>query len=54
LATLVEVSEAQSLLVQAEIDDALAHLSIWRGLAELAGAQGNLQPFIDLLGRTGP
>jgi outer membrane protein len=54
LATLVEVSEAQSLLVQAEIEDALARLTVWRGFAELAGAQGDLQPFLDLLGRTGP
>jgi outer membrane protein TolC len=54
LATLVEVSEAQSILVQAEIDDSLARLSVWRGLAELAGAQGDLQPFLDLLERTSP
>jgi outer membrane protein TolC len=54
LATLVEVSETQSLLVQAEIDDALARLSVWRGLAELAGAHGDLRPFLDLLGGSGP
>jgi outer membrane protein TolC len=54
LTTLVEVSEAQSLLVQAQIDDALARLSVWRGLAELAGTQGDLQPFLNLLGGTGP
>jgi outer membrane protein TolC len=54
LATLVEVSEAQNLLVQSQIDDSLARLNVWRGLAELAGAQGDLQPFLALLGRTGP
>jgi len=54
LATLVEVSDAQSLLVQAEIDDSLARLSVWRELAQLAGAQGDLQPFLDLLRTTGP
>lgn len=48
LATLVDVAEAQRLLVNAEIDDSLARLSIWRALERLAAAQGNLQPFLDL------
>jgi outer membrane protein len=46
--TLLDVAEAQRLLVQAEIDDALARLSIWRALADLAAAQGNLDPFLNL------
>lgn len=50
LATLVDVAEAQRLLVNAEIDDSLARLSIWRALERLAAAQGNLQPFLDLVG----
>jgi outer membrane protein len=49
LATIIEVSEAESLLVQAEIDDALARLNVWRGLEGVAAAQGNLQPFVELL-----
>jgi outer membrane protein len=49
LATEVEVSEAQSLLVEAEMDDAVARLNVWRTLAELAAAQGDLQPFLNLL-----
>lgn len=52
LATIVEVSEAQSLLVQAEIDDALARLAVWQNTASVAAAQGDLQPFLDLLHRT--
>ncbi|MGH7968438.1 MAG: TolC family protein, partial [Limisphaerales bacterium] len=48
LGTLVDVAEAQRLLLQAEIDDSLATLNIWRALARLAAAQGNLQPFLDL------
>jgi outer membrane protein TolC len=48
LATLVDVAEAQRLLVQAEIDDKLTRLSIWRSLAALASAQGNLDPFLNL------
>lgn len=46
--TIVDVAEAQSLLVQAEIDDSLARLSIWRALAELAADEGDLTPFLAL------
>jgi len=49
LATLVDVSEAQSLLVQAEIDDALARLAVWQNLASVAAAHGDLQPFLELV-----
>jgi outer membrane protein TolC len=49
LATLVEVADAEGLLAQAEIDDAIARLNVWRGLFGVAYAQGNLQPFLDLL-----
>jgi outer membrane protein len=48
--TIVDVAEAQGLLVQAEIDDSLARLSIWRALAELASDQGDLTPFLNLAG----
>jgi outer membrane protein len=48
VATLLDVAEAQRLLVQAEIDDVLARLSIWRALADLAASQGNLDPFLNL------
>lgn len=49
LATIVEIAEAQGLLVQAETDDALAHLAVWNDLALVNAAQGDLQPFIQLL-----
>lgn len=49
LATLVDVSDAQSLLVQAEIDDALARLAVWQNLASVFAAQGDLGPFMQLL-----
>jgi outer membrane protein TolC len=52
LATLVDVSDAQSLLVQSEIDDALARLAVWQNLASVAAAQGDLVPFLQLLGKT--
>ena len=46
LGTIDQVAEAQRLLTQAEIDDALAHLAAWRALAGLATAAGNIQPFV--------
>jgi outer membrane protein len=46
LGTIDAVAEAQRLLTQAEIDDALASLGIWRGLLEIATAAGDLQPFL--------
>jgi outer membrane protein len=49
LATLVEVSDAESLLVQAEIDDALARLAVWQNLASVAAARGDLGPFLVFL-----
>jgi outer membrane protein len=49
LATLVEVADAQSLLVQAETDDALARLAVWQNLAAVAASQGDLQPFLQFL-----
>lgn len=49
LANLVEVADAQGLLVQAETDDALARLAVWNDLASLTAAQGDLQPFLEFL-----
>jgi len=49
LATLVDVSDAQSFLVQAEIDDALARLAVWQNLAAVAASQGDLGPFLQFL-----
>jgi outer membrane protein len=46
LGNIDEVAEAQRLLTQAEIDDALARLGIWRGLLAVATATGDIQPFL--------
>jgi len=46
LGNIDEVAEAQRLLTQAEIDDGLARLSVWRGLLAVATAAGDLQPFL--------
>jgi outer membrane protein TolC len=46
LGAIDEVAEAQRLLTQSEIDDALARLSVWRALLGVAAAAGDLQPFL--------
>lgn len=49
LASIVEVADADGLLVQAETDDALARLAVWNDIALLAAAHGDLQSFLHLL-----
>ena len=49
LATITDVSDAQGLLVQAEIDDALARLVVWQNLASVAAVQGDLTHFVGIL-----
>jgi outer membrane protein TolC len=49
LASIVEVADAQSLLAQAEVQDQLAHVDVWRALLAQAVAQGTLAPFVSLL-----
>jgi outer membrane protein len=46
LGTIVEVADAQRLQTQAEIDDALARLSIWRALLSVAASSGDIEPFL--------
>ena len=46
LGTIDAIAEAQRLLTQAEIDNALGSLGIWRGLLGIAAAAGDLQPFL--------
>jgi outer membrane protein len=46
LGTIVEVVDSQRLLTQAEIDDALARLSVWRALLSVAASSGDLEPFL--------
>jgi outer membrane protein len=45
------VAEAQRLVTQAEIDDALARLGVWRGLLAVAAAAGDIRPFLAEVGR---
>ena len=51
LATVVEVAVAESQLTQAEGDDAIARLNVWRALADVAVARGDVAPFLKLLGK---
>jgi outer membrane protein TolC len=54
LATLVEVADAEGLLAQAEMDDAVARLNVWHSLFNVAYAQGDLQPFLNILRAPNP
>jgi outer membrane protein len=49
LATVIEVSAAESVLAQAEGDDAIARVNVWRGIAAVAEAEGDLRPFLQLV-----
>lgn len=49
LATADDVAQTQRLLVQAEIDDALARLDVWRALLFTAYTAGDLSPFLALV-----
>jgi outer membrane protein TolC len=51
LGNIVDVADAQRLLAQAEIDDALAKLGVWRGLLAVAIAAGDIQPFLNEVGQ---
>ena len=46
LATIVAVAEAQRILAQAEIDDSLARLAVWRVLLQLQPAEGDITSFL--------
>jgi outer membrane protein len=47
LANVTEVAEAARLLTQAEVDEALARLGVWRAVLAVAQAQGDLTPFLE-------
>jgi outer membrane protein len=49
LASIVEVADAQSLLAQAEVQDQLARIDVWRALLAQSVAQGTLTPFLSLV-----
>jgi outer membrane protein TolC len=52
LTNLVEVAQAEGLLAQAERDDAVARISVWQALFNVAVAQGNVESFLAILHST--
>jgi outer membrane protein TolC len=46
-----DVAQAQRLMVQAEMDDAIARLNVWRAFLRLQFVRGDLQPFLQEAGR---
>jgi outer membrane protein TolC len=53
LAGIVEVAEAQNLLVGAEYQNGVARVDVWRALLARAVSQGTIAPFIELLRTAG-
>jgi outer membrane protein len=49
LASIAEIADAQSLLAQAEVQDQIARVDVWRGLLAEAVARGDLAPFVQLV-----
>jgi outer membrane protein TolC len=49
LGTVVEVADAQHLQVQAEIDDAIAGINVWRAILGAARVRGDTGPFLRLI-----
>jgi outer membrane protein len=46
LANITEMADAQRLLAQAEIDDSVSKLVVWRAMLAAAKLQGDLKPFL--------
>jgi outer membrane protein len=51
LVAIDDVAQGQRLAVQAEMDDALARLNVWRAFLRLQFVRGDLQPFLQEAGR---
>jgi len=46
-----DLAQAQRLVVQAEIDDSLARLNVWRALLQLDAVRGDIQPFLQAVSK---
>jgi outer membrane protein len=51
LNTVVDVAQAEQLLTKAEVENAVAQVGVWRGELAMAGASGDLKPFVNLVTR---
>ncbi len=46
-----DLAQAQRLVVQAEVDDSIARLNVWRALLQFDAARGDLQSFLQALNK---
>jgi outer membrane protein TolC len=51
LAPIDDVAQAQRLVVQAEIDDSIARLNVWRAFLQIETARGDIQPFLQAVSK---
>jgi outer membrane protein len=51
LAPIDDVAQAQRLVVQAEMDDSIARLNVWRALLQLDASRGDIQPFVQIVSK---
>jgi outer membrane protein TolC len=51
LAPIDDLAQAQRLAVQAEMDDSIARLGVWRALLQLAASRGDIQPFMQIVSK---
>lgn len=49
LANMVAVAQAEAILADAEVEDAIAQVQVWRAILAAAYVQGNMAPFLDLV-----
>jgi outer membrane protein len=51
LAPIDDLAQAERLVVQAEMDDSVARLSVWRALLQLDASRGDIQPFVQTVSK---
>lgn len=51
LTAIDDLAQAQRLVVQAEVDDSIARLNVWRALLQLGVARGDLQSFLQAVNK---
>jgi outer membrane protein TolC len=51
LAPIDDLAQAERLVVQAEMDDSIARLTVWRALLQLDASRGDIQPFVQVVSK---
>jgi len=49
LTNMVTLAQAEKALAEAEVEDAVAQIEVWRSLLALSYAQGDLKPFVEIV-----